>query len=175
MRSFAALLAHGADRIASALVRVGLVYLPTDRSVPVDVLAVEAEARGFESLFLGEHSHIPVSRRSPFIMGTDLPDEYTRTLDPLVSLGAAAVRTTSIRLGTCIFLLAQRDAISTAKQVATLDHLSGGRFELGIGFGWNRRGGRPPRRRVGDAPAADGRARGGHAGAVERGRGVVRR
>jgi probable F420-dependent oxidoreductase len=118
-------------------VRVGLVYLPTDRSVPVDVLAAEAEARGFESLFLGEHSHIPVSRRTPFIMGTDLPDEYTRTLDPLVSLGAAAVRTTTTRLGTCIFLLAQRDAISTAKQVATLDHLSGGRFELGIGFGWN--------------------------------------
>jgi probable F420-dependent oxidoreductase len=118
-------------------VRVGLVYLPTDRSVAVDVLAVEGEARGFESLFLGEHSHIPVSRRTPFIMGTDLPDEYTRTLDPFVALGGAAVRTTTIRLGTCIFLLAQRDAISMAKQVATLDHMSGGRFELGIGFGWN--------------------------------------
>jgi probable F420-dependent oxidoreductase len=118
-------------------VRVGLVYLPTDRSVPVDELAVEAEARGFESLFLGEHSHIPVSRRSPFIMGTDLPDDYRRTLDPFVALGGAAVRTQRIRLGTCIFLLAQRDAISTAKQVATLDHLSGGRFELGVGFGWN--------------------------------------
>jgi probable F420-dependent oxidoreductase len=118
-------------------VRVGLVYLPTDRSVGVDDLAAEAEARGFESLFLGEHSHIPVSRRTPFIMGTDLPDEYRRTLDPLVALGAAAVRTSTIRLGTCIFLLAQRDPISTAKQVATLDHLSGGRFELGIGYGWN--------------------------------------
>jgi probable F420-dependent oxidoreductase len=118
-------------------VRVGLVYLPTDRSVPVDVLAVEAEARGFESLFLGEHSHIPVSRTTPFIMGTELPDEYRRTLDPFVALGAAAVRTSTIRLGTCIFLLAQRDPISTAKQVATLDHLSAGRFELGIGYGWN--------------------------------------
>jgi probable F420-dependent oxidoreductase len=118
-------------------VRVGLVYLPTDRSVRVDDLAVEAEARGFESLFLGEHSHIPVSRRSPFIMGTDLPDEYRRTLDPFVALGGAAVRTSTIRLGTCVFLLAQRDAISTAKQVATLDHVSGGRFELGVGFGWN--------------------------------------
>jgi probable F420-dependent oxidoreductase len=118
-------------------VRVGLVYLPTDRSIRVDDLAVEAEVRGFESLFLGEHSHIPVSRRTPFIMGTDLPDEYRRTLDPFVALGAAAVRTSTIRLGTCIFLLAQRDPISTAKQVATLDHLSGGRFELGIGYGWN--------------------------------------
>jgi probable F420-dependent oxidoreductase len=118
-------------------VRVGLVYLPTDRSVGVDDLAVAAEARGFESLFLGEHSHIPVSRRSPFIMGTDLPDEYRRTLDPFVALGAAAARTSTIRLGTCVYLLAQRDPISTAKQAATLDHLSGGRFELGIGFGWN--------------------------------------
>jgi probable F420-dependent oxidoreductase len=88
-------------------------------------------------VFLGEHSHIPVSRRSPFILGTDLPDEYRRTLDPFVALGAAAVRTSTIRLGTCIFLVAQRDAISTAKQVATLDHIAGGRFEFGIGYGWN--------------------------------------
>jgi probable F420-dependent oxidoreductase len=116
---------------------VGLVILPTDRSVSVADLAVEAEARGFESLFVGDHTHIPVSRRSPFIMGTDLPEEYRRTVDPFVALSAAAARTTSIRLGTCVFLLAQRDPIATAKQVASLDLLSGGRFELGIGYGWN--------------------------------------
>jgi probable F420-dependent oxidoreductase len=127
----------GTDRIASRPVHVGLVILPTDRSVRVDDLAVEAEARGFESLFVGEHSHIPVSRRTPFIMGGDLSDEYRRTVDPFVALSTAAARTATIRLGTCVFLVAQRDPISTAKQVASLDFVSGGRFELGVGYGWN--------------------------------------
>lgn len=110
----------------------------TDRSMsPVD-LAVEAEARGFDSLWLPEHTHIPISRRTPPPTGVEtLPEEYKRTLDPLVILAAAAARTSAIRLGTGILLPAQREPIVTAKAVATLANLSNGRFELGIGFGWN--------------------------------------
>lgn len=110
----------------------------TDRSMDVVDLAVEAEARGFESLWIPEHTHIPISRITPPPTGEEeLPEEYKRTLDPLVVLAAAAATTSTIRLGTGIMLPAQREPIVTAKAIATLQNLSRGRFQLGIGFGWN--------------------------------------
>jgi probable F420-dependent oxidoreductase len=110
----------------------------TDVSIDVVELAREAEARGLESLWLPEHTHIPVSRKTPPAAGQEvLPEEYKRCLDPLVALAAAASATTTLRLGTGILLAAQREPIVTAKAVATLDHLSGGRAMLGVGFGWN--------------------------------------
>ena len=119
--------------------RYGVTMFATDRSMDPVELAVEAEASGFDSLYLPEHTHIPVSRRTAAPTGdAELPDEYRRTLDPFVVLAAAAQVTEAITLGTGIALVAQRDAITTAKAAATLDRLSGGRFVLGIGFGWNR-------------------------------------
>ncbi len=101
-------------------------------------LAREVETRGFDSLYLPEHTHIPVSRHTPPPTGEDeLAEEYKRTLDPFVALGAAAAVTERITLGTGIALPAQREPIVTAKAVATLDLLSGGRTVLGVGFGWN--------------------------------------
>lgn len=118
--------------------RYGVTIFATDQTMPVHEVAVEAEARGFDSLYLPEHTHIPVSRRTPPPTGdAELPEEYKRTLDPLVALAAAATLTTSITLGTGILLPAQREPIVTAKAVATLQNLSGGRFSLGVGFGWN--------------------------------------
>jgi probable F420-dependent oxidoreductase len=119
-------------------VRFGLTMFATDRSVEVCDLAREAEARGFDSVYLPEHTHIPISRRTPPPTGeAELAEEYKRTVDPLVALAAAAAVTERIRLGTGIALPAQRDPIVTAKAIATLDQLSGGRFVFGIGFGWN--------------------------------------
>ncbi len=104
----------------------------------VPSLAVAAEERGFHSVWIPEHTHIPVSRRSPPPGGEDeLPEDYKRSVDPLVALAAAAALTSRIHLGTGILLPAQRDPIVTAKAVATLQNLSCGRFELGVGFGWN--------------------------------------
>ena len=118
--------------------RYGITMFTTDRSMDVRELAQAAEERGLESLWLPEHTHIPVSRRTPPPTGEAvLPDEYRRCLDPLVALAAAASVTSSLRLGTGILLPAQREPIVTAKAVATLDHLSGGRAALGVGFGWN--------------------------------------
>ncbi|MBB2912343.1 putative F420-dependent oxidoreductase [Streptosporangium becharense] len=118
--------------------RLGVTTFATDLSMPVAELARAAEERGFASLYLPEHTHIPVSRRTPPPMGQDvLPEEYRRTLDPLVALSHAAAVTDRIALGTGILLAAQREPIVTAKAVATLDHLSGGRVVLGVGFGWN--------------------------------------
>jgi probable F420-dependent oxidoreductase len=120
-------------------VELGVTMFATDRSMPVHELAVEAESRGLTSVFLPEHTHIPVSRRTPPPTGdAELPEEYKRTLDPFVALAAAAALTTRIRLGTGICLVAQREPIVTAKAAATLDLVSGGRFVLGIGFGWNQ-------------------------------------
>ena len=109
----------------------------TDQTFEPAELARAAEERGFSSLWVPEHTHIPTSRRTPAPVGEPLPDEYKRTLDPFVALSMAAAVTTRLRVGTGIALPAQRDPIVTAKEVATLDHLSGGRFDLGIGFGWN--------------------------------------
>jgi probable F420-dependent oxidoreductase len=118
--------------------RRGVTMFATDQSMDILELAIEVEGRGFDGLFLPEHTHIPVSRRTPPPTGeAELAEEYKRTLDPFVALGAAAAVTDRIRLGTGIALPAQREPIVTAKAVATLDHLSGGRFVLGVGFGWN--------------------------------------
>ncbi|MFI6886028.1 TIGR03619 family F420-dependent LLM class oxidoreductase [Streptosporangium canum] len=118
--------------------RLGVTMFATDRSMPVAELARAAEERGFASLYLPEHTHIPISRRTAPAAGQAvLPEEYGRTLDPLVALAHAAAVTGRIALGTGIMLAAQREPIVTAKAVATLDHLSGGRVVLGVGFGWN--------------------------------------
>ncbi len=116
----------------------GVTMFMTDQTMgPVD-LARAIEDRGLHSLYLPEHTHIPVSRRTPPPTGDEqLREEYKRTLDPFVALAAAAAATERILLGTGIALVAQREPIVTAKAVATLDQLSGGRFVLGIGFGWN--------------------------------------
>ena len=119
--------------------RLGVTMFATDVSMAVPDLAREAQARGLASLFLPEHTHIPVSRRTPPPTGdAELAEEYRRTVDPFVVLSAAAAVTDTIRLGTGICLVAQREPIVTAKAVATLDALSRGRFDFGIGFGWNR-------------------------------------
>ena len=118
--------------------RFGVTMLGTDVSIPVPDLAVAAEERGFDSVWIPEHTHIPISRRTPPPTGdTELADEYKRAVDQLVALAAAASVTSTIRLGTGVMLAAQREPLVTAKSVATLQNLSGGRFEMGIGFGWN--------------------------------------
>jgi probable F420-dependent oxidoreductase len=120
-------------------VRLGVTTFATDQSMPVPELAREAEARGLASLFLPEHTHIPTSRLTPPPTGdAELAEEYKRTVDPFVVLAAAAALTSQIRLGTGILLAAQREPIVTAKAAATLDLISDGRLDLGVGFGWNR-------------------------------------
>src|SRR5438034_11198550 len=116
---------------------IGLCIFATDYAIRIDELAREAEARGFESLFVPEHTHIPVSRRTPFPGGGQLPKEYAHTFDPFVSLMAAAAATTRLRIGTGICLIIERDTITLAQDVASLDLLSGGRLEFGVAGGWN--------------------------------------
>ena len=116
---------------------IGVFIFDTDYSIPVDDLARELEARGFESLFVPEHTHIPVSRKSPFPSGGELPKQYSHTLDPFVSLAYAAAVTTKLKVGTGICLVPQRDPIVTAKSIASLDLMSQGRFVFGMGGGWN--------------------------------------
>lgn len=116
--------------------RIGVMTHATDLSIDPARLAVEAEQRGFSSLFLTEHTHIPVR---PFIRwwgGQPMPEEYKRLHDPIVALAVAAAVTTRIRLGTGVLVLAQREPLATAKQLASLDRLSGGRLVLGVGYGW---------------------------------------
>lgn len=115
----------------------GVSIIPADYAIDPVSLGQAAEDLGFESLFLPEHSHIPVSRRTPFPSGPELPDAYRHVLDVFVSLGAVAAATRRLRLGTSVCLLIERDPIVTAKQVASLDHLSGGRVIFGVGGGWN--------------------------------------
>lgn len=115
----------------------GVVMFPTHYAIRPDELARAAEARGFESMWVPEHTHIPASRRSPWPAGGELPKEYWHSYDPFVALATAAAATTRLRLGTGICLVVERDPITTAKEVASLDHLSGGRFLFGIGGGWN--------------------------------------
>ena len=120
--------------------RIGLLIFPTDKGIQPVELGKEAEARGFDSLWFPEHSHIPVSRRTPWggrEGAPPLPEEYWRTHDQFVALAAIAGATTTIKLGTGITLVAQRDPIWLAKEVASLDVISGGRFLLGVGYGWN--------------------------------------
>ncbi len=115
----------------------GAYMFATDYSIRPDDLARLLEERGFESLWVPEHTHIPASRRTPFPGGTDLPREYWHTHDPFLALTAAAGVTTKLKLGTGICLMIERDPIITAKEIASLDMLSGGRFIFGIGGGWN--------------------------------------
>jgi len=118
--------------------RLGVFTFLNDTAIgPVDV-AVALETRGFGSLFVTEHSHIPVNTKTPYPMGGPIPPQYYRTLDPFVALTAAAVATESLLLGTGISLVTQRDPIQTAKEVASLDLVSEGRFLFGVGVGWLR-------------------------------------
>jgi probable F420-dependent oxidoreductase len=116
---------------------IGVFYFPTEYGVDIAELAQALEARGLESLFACEHTHIPLSRRSPFPGGGELPKRYKHSYDPFVALSFAAAATSSLKLGTGICLVPQRDPIITAKSVASLDRLSNGRFLFGVGGGWN--------------------------------------
>jgi probable F420-dependent oxidoreductase len=118
--------------------KIGVSTFLTDQGVRPAVLALALEERGFESLFVTEHTHVPASRRTPFPGGGELPDKYYRLLDPFVALTAAATVTSRLLLGTGVALVAQRDPVITAKEIATLDLLSDGRFLFGVGIGWNR-------------------------------------
>ena len=117
--------------------RIAVTIFLTDETITPTRLARELEQRGFAGLYLPEHTHIPVERTTPYPAGGELPREYGRTLDPFVALGQAAAVTERLGLGTGITLVAQHDPIDLAKQLATLDHLSGGRYTLGLGYGWN--------------------------------------
>jgi probable F420-dependent oxidoreductase len=116
----------------------GIAIFPTDQAIRMSELAPAVEERGFESLWVAEHSHIPTARKTPYPGGGELPEMYKRTYDPFVALTIAAHSTSRLRVGTGICLLVQRDPIHTAKEAASIDHLSGGRFLFGIGGGWNR-------------------------------------
>src|SRR6266404_5894576 len=116
---------------------VGVFHFPTDYGIEIAELAQALEARGFESLFVCEHTHIPLSRRRPFPGGGELPKRYKHTHDPFVALSFAAAATRTLKIGTGVCLIPQRDPIVTAKSVASLDQLSGGRFVFGVGGGWN--------------------------------------
>lgn len=118
--------------------KFGVYMFPTDYAINPVELGRAVEAHGFESLFFPEHTHIPASRRSPFPGGGELPQEYSHTLDPFVALGAVASATERLMLGTGICLVIERDPITLAKEVASLDFISGGRVLFGIGAGWNR-------------------------------------
>lgn len=115
----------------------GVLMFPADYAIAPAVLAQAAERRGFESLFFPEHTHIPASRKSPWPGGAELPKEYWHSHDPYVALATAASVTSTLKLGTGITLVTERDPIVMAKQVATLDALSNGRLLLGVGAGWN--------------------------------------
>src|SRR6195952_5484046 len=117
--------------------KFGIATFVNDNTIDTVSLARAIEERGFASLVVAEHTHIPVSRESPYPEGGELPDVYYKTLDPFVTLAAAAAVTSSIELFTGIALLIQRDPIITAKEVASIDLISGGRFVFGVGAGWN--------------------------------------
>jgi probable F420-dependent oxidoreductase len=131
----------------------GVSYFATDDVIEPAALARTLEERGFESMFVTEHSHIPASRETPYPIGEPLPREYWRIYDPFVSLAMAAAVTETLKLGTAICLVVERDPITTAKEVASLDRLSGGRFLFGVGSGWlleeMRNHGTDPKRRFG--------------------------
>jgi probable F420-dependent oxidoreductase len=118
--------------------QVGAAMFFTDYSMAPAELGSALEQRGFESLWAPEHSHIPLSRKSPFPSGGELPKQYHDVMDPFVTLTAAAAVTKTLKLGTGVCLVIQRDTIQTAKLVASLDQVSGGRFQFGIGGGWNQ-------------------------------------
>jgi len=116
----------------------GIGYFPTHDAVGPGPLARIVEERGFESIFFAEHTHIPASRQSQYPGGGELPRKYWHTYDLFVALTAAALATTRLRVGSGICLVTERDPITTAKETASVDHISGGRLEFGVGAGWNR-------------------------------------
>jgi probable F420-dependent oxidoreductase len=118
--------------------KFGVATFFTDQGIGPAALGPALEERGFDALFVTEHTHVPASRRTPFPGGGELPDKYYRMLDPFLALTAAATVTRTLLLGTGVALVAQRDPIITAKEVATLDLLSNGRLLFGMGIGWNR-------------------------------------
>lgn len=118
--------------------RIGVTVFLTDQTMGPAELGRALEERGFQSYYAPEHTHIPVSRATPAPMGEPLPDYYSRTLDPFVTLATVAAVAPSIRVGTGICLVAQHDPLVLAKAAATLDMVTGGAFDLGVGFGWNR-------------------------------------
>ena len=118
--------------------KFGTIIFPTDETIDPASIARATEERGFESLWFPEHTHIPTSRATPWPGGPELPRYYYRTYDPFVALAFAAAATTTLKIGTGICLVVERDPIVTAKEVASLDRLSGGRFLFGVGAGWNR-------------------------------------
>jgi len=118
--------------------KFGISTFVTDEGISPGALARAIEERGFESLFIAEHTHIPLSRKSPYPRGGELPRKYYRTLDPFITLTAAAAATEHLLLGTGVALMVERDPIITAKEVASLDLVSGGRVIFGVGVGWNR-------------------------------------
>jgi len=119
------------------LVKFGIATFVTDDAVDPVTLATAIEDRGFDALVVAEHTHIPASRESAYPGGGELPEVYYKTLDPFVILAAAAAVTSRIDLVTGIALLIQRDPITTAKEAASVDLISGGRFVFGVGAGWN--------------------------------------
>jgi probable F420-dependent oxidoreductase len=126
--------------MTTSTLRIGALIFPTDRGIQPIELATELESRGFDSLWVPEHSHIPTSRDTPWggrVGAPPLPEEYWRTHDQFLALTAAAAVTKTLKVATGITLVAQRDPLWLAKEVATLDSLSGGRFLLGVGYGWN--------------------------------------
>lgn len=118
--------------------KFGISTFVTDEGVAPGTLAREIEERGFDSLFIAEHTHIPLGRKTPYPGGGELPRKYYRTLDPFITLTAAAAATERLLLGTGVALLIERDPIVTAKEVASLDLVSRGRMIFGVGVGWNR-------------------------------------
>src|SRR5438270_1730709 len=137
----------------AAELEFGLAIFPTDYSIAPAEVGKLGEERGFESLFFPEHTHIPASRDTPYPAGGELPEQYWHTYDPFVALAHVAASAERIKIGTGICLVIERDPITTAKEVASLDRLSGGRFLFGVGAGWNREEmrnhGTDPRRRFG--------------------------
>jgi probable F420-dependent oxidoreductase len=130
----------------------GVAYFATHDAVDPATLAQLVEDRGHESLFFSEHTHIPANRESPYPEGGELPRKYAHTYDLFVTLTAAGIATTRLRVGSGICLVIERDPIVTAKEVASVDVLTGGRLEFGVGAGWNREEmtnhGTDPRRRM---------------------------
>ncbi|TAN32436.1 LLM class F420-dependent oxidoreductase [bacterium] len=118
--------------------KFGVAIFPTDYAISMSELAPAAEQLGFESLWVAEHSHIPANRQTPWPGGAELPKHYWHTLDPFIALTAAALASRTLLLATGICLVSQRDPIHTAKEVASVDRISNGRFIFGIGGGWNR-------------------------------------
>ena len=120
------------------MLKFGTSMFFTDYSMAPGELGQALEQRGFQSVWAPEHSHIPLSRKTPFPGGTELPKKYYDAMDPFVTLTAAAVATKTLKVGTGVCLIAQRDPIQTAKLVASIDQVSGGRFLFGVGDGWNQ-------------------------------------